>query len=228
MDVNFLDKAIPLVQRATEEDQKKNYREAFQLYEQALKYFLTALKYEKNERLKATIRTKTAEYMERAEQLKQYLKEENNKRTAVADGEQPGAKKADAEEDDETSKMRKALESAIVSEKPNVRWSDVAGLEGAKESLKEAVILPIKFPQLFVGKRKPWRGILLYGVGGFCVCCCLSVSVPTHDRHSNHSWRQPPTRNSQTHPHPHAQKKTKKNTHTQKKTNKQTKRPQPT
>lgn len=37
-------------------------------------------------------------------------------------------------------------------EKPNVRWSDVAGLEGAKEALKEAVILPIKFPHLFTGK----------------------------------------------------------------------------
>jgi len=51
-------------------------------------------------------------------------------------------------------------------EKPNVQWSDVAGLENAKESLKEAVILPIKFPQLFTGKRKPWRGILLYGPPG--------------------------------------------------------------
>ena len=49
-------------------------------------------------------------------------------------------------------------------EKPNVQWSDVAGLESAKEALKEAVILPIKFPHLFTGKRKPWRGILLYGV----------------------------------------------------------------
>lgn len=36
-------------------------------------------------------------------------------------------------------------------EKPNVRWNDVAGLEGAKEALKEAVILPIKFPHLFTG-----------------------------------------------------------------------------
>ena len=58
------------------------------------------------------------------------------------------------------------LLGAIVMEKPNVQWDDVAGLESAKESLKEAVILPIKFPQLFTGKRKPWKGILLYGPPG--------------------------------------------------------------
>lgn len=42
---------------------------------------------------------------------------------------------------------------AIVMEKPNVKWDDVAGLEGAKEALKEAVILPIKFPHLFTGRE---------------------------------------------------------------------------
>ena len=31
-------------------------------------------------------------------------------------------------------------------EKPNIKWEDVAGLDNAKESLKEAVIMPIKFP----------------------------------------------------------------------------------
>jgi AAA+ superfamily predicted ATPase len=55
---------------------------------------------------------------------------------------------------------------AILAETPNVSWDDVAGLEGAKESLKEAVILPIKFPHLFTGKRTPWRGILMYGPPG--------------------------------------------------------------
>lgn len=39
-------------------------------------------------------------------------------------------------------------------ETPNVSWDDVAGLEGAKDLLKEAVILPVKFPQLFQGKLK--------------------------------------------------------------------------
>ncbi len=33
------------------------------------------------------------------------------------------------------------------------QWDDVAGLEGAKDSLKEAVILPVKFPQFFTGAR---------------------------------------------------------------------------
>lgn len=35
--------------------------------------------------------------------------------------------------------MKAGLTGAILSEKPNVKWDDVAGLEGAKEALKEAV-----------------------------------------------------------------------------------------
>ena len=36
----------------------------------------------------------------------------------------------------------------------------------AKDALKEAVILPSKFPQFYTDKIKPWRGILLYGPPG--------------------------------------------------------------
>ena len=51
-------------------------------------------------------------------------------------------------------------------EKPNVKWTDISGLETAKDLLQEAVILPIKFPNFFNGIRKPWKGILLYGPPG--------------------------------------------------------------
>ena len=51
---------------------------------------------------------------------------------------------SDSGEDPEKKKMMTKLEGAIVMEKPNINWNDVAGLELAKESLKEAVILPIK------------------------------------------------------------------------------------
>jgi vacuolar protein-sorting-associated protein 4 len=70
------------------------------------------------------------------------------------------------DQDPEVKKLRAGLAGAILAEKPNVRWDDVAGLDGAKASLKEAVILPIKFPHLFTGKRTPWKGILLYGPPG--------------------------------------------------------------
>ncbi|KAG5643007.1 Vacuolar protein sorting-associated protein 4 [Asterophora parasitica] len=72
----------------------------------------------------------------------------------------------DDDGDPDMKKLRASLASVIVAETPNVKWDDVAGLEGAKASLKEAVILPIKFPHLFTGKRTPWRGILLYGPPG--------------------------------------------------------------
>jgi vacuolar protein-sorting-associated protein 4 len=68
------------------------------------------------------------------------------------------------EKDAEQLKLMANLEGAIVTEKPNIKWDDVAGLENAKKSLQEAVILPMKFPEIFTGARKPWMGILLYGV----------------------------------------------------------------
>lgn len=43
------------------------------------------------------------------------------------------------------------MTGAIVMERPNIKWDDVAGLHMAKEALKEAVILPVKFPHLFTG-----------------------------------------------------------------------------
>ncbi|GAA6216007.1 katanin p60 ATPase-containing subunit A-like 2 isoform X1 [Lates japonicus] len=49
---------------------------------------------------------------------------------------------------------------------PNVRWEDIIGLEDAKRLVKEAVVYPIKYPQLFTGILSPWKGLLLYGPPG--------------------------------------------------------------
>ncbi|KAG9127947.1 Vacuolar protein sorting-associated protein 4 [Ceratobasidium sp. 392] len=173
---NFLDRAIELVQKAIEEDVNQNYPEAYKQYQNALDYFMMALKYEKNDRLKSLIRNKVDEYLERAEKLKEHIAKSDEKRARAAvgangkeTGGSGGAGKKGSDDDDtdpDVKKLRAGLTSAILTETPNVKWDDVAGLEGAKESLKEAVILPIKFPHLFTGKRTPWRGILMYGPPG--------------------------------------------------------------
>ncbi|KAJ3508274.1 hypothetical protein NMY22_g16666 [Coprinellus aureogranulatus] len=175
MSSSSLDKAIQIVQQAIDNDNKGNYAEAYKLYQNALDFFLHALKYEKNEKSKELIKSKVNEYLSRAETLKEHLAEKETRgRSAIgangtAGSAGPSGKKKDGDDDEqdaETKKLRAGLSGAILTEKPNVKWDDVAGLEAAKNSLKEAVILPIKFPHLFTGKRTPWKGILLYGPPG--------------------------------------------------------------
>ncbi|KAF4083181.1 hypothetical protein AMELA_G00137110 [Ameiurus melas] len=163
-----LQKAIDLATKASEEDKAKNYEEALRLYQHSIQYFLHAVKYEtQGEKAKQSIRLKCKDYLDRAEQLKEYLKKtEKQPPTKPVKVSNDKGNDGDDVDDSEKKKLQNQLQGAIVMEKPNIKWSDVAGLEGAKEALKEAVILPIKFPHLFTGKRTPWRGILLFGPPG--------------------------------------------------------------
>lgn len=169
---NFKEKAIEYVKEAVQEDNNNNYERAYELYKIALEYFTTHLKYEKNPRAKASILEKFKEYLERAEYLKTVIDGQVpavQHSSGVAQKKKPGAQangSSGGKEADEKEKFREALGSAIMVDTPNVRWDDVAGLEGAKDALKEAVILPVKFPQFFTGKRKPWSGLLLFGPPG--------------------------------------------------------------
>lgn len=66
--------------------------------------------------------------------------------------------------------MKKIEPSAmreVFVEIPEVHWSDIGGLEEAKQALREAVEWPIMYPEAFeaVGIRPP-RGVLLYGPPG--------------------------------------------------------------
>lgn len=45
-----------------------------------------------------------------------------------------------------------AITRDIFTDNPSVRWDDISGLEQAKKLLKEAVVQPIKYPELFTGR----------------------------------------------------------------------------
>ena len=69
----------------------------------------------------------------------------------------------------------------IYSHNPDVKWGDLIGCDDAKKVLKEAVVYPIKYPQLFRGILAPWKGLLLFGPPGtgklymaVLDCCCCS------------------------------------------------------
>ncbi|KAI4828894.1 hypothetical protein KUCAC02_022965 [Chaenocephalus aceratus] len=153
-----LQKAIDLASKATAEDKAKNYEEALKLYQNAVQYFLHVVKYEsQGDRATQSIRAKCADYLDRAEQLKEYLKKKEKAPPAKPVKESDD--KAEDTDGDDAEKKKFQINSQVP-----LSWK--TGLEGAKEALKEAVILPIKFPHLFQGKRTPWRGILLFGPPG--------------------------------------------------------------
>jgi vacuolar protein-sorting-associated protein 4 len=169
MSNTFIPQAVEIVKQAIEADSAGEYEKSLPLYRRALEYFMMGLKYEQNPAAKKTILERVDGYMKRAEDLKNVLENQNAsqpKGGGAAGSATKNKQDSDGKDDEEKSKMRGALSSAIISEKPNVAWDDVAGLEGAKDALKEAVILPTKFPQFFTGKRKPWKGILLFGPPG--------------------------------------------------------------
>ncbi|GAA49283.1 katanin p60 ATPase-containing subunit A-like 2 [Clonorchis sinensis] len=66
----------------------------------------------------------------------------------------------------EWRELAMTISREIFLENPNVRWDDIIGLSSAKRLVKEAVVYPIKYPQLFAGILSPWKGLLLYGPPG--------------------------------------------------------------
>lgn len=171
-----LDRAIELAKEATAADTAGKYEQAITLYSNCAEHFMHAIKYEiADSQSKSKIRHKTEEYINRAEKLKEAVKNKSNRRVQASvsgSGKRQSSEENDKDdsgandEDKETKKLMSQIRDVILIEKPNVKWNDVAGLENAKESLQEAAILPIQYPELFLGKRKPWKGILLYGPPG--------------------------------------------------------------
>lgn len=142
MDNSLIPQGIDIVQKAIAADNEGEYEKALGLYRDALARFTMGLKYEKNEARKKLILDRVEGYMNRAEELSDYCKKQSELDKNGGAGGTAAKNKGDGDDGDddmdaEKKKLRGALAGAIVSEKPNIKWSDVCGLEGAKESLKE-------------------------------------------------------------------------------------------
>ncbi|MGP3703270.1 MAG: AAA family ATPase [Candidatus Bathyarchaeota archaeon] len=81
--------------------------------------------------------------------------------------------KGNHEEELETSNIDKE-KVVLQTEKPGVKWNEIANLEEAKKAIQEAIIYPVKRPDLF---PLGWpRGILLFGPPG-CGKTLLAAAV---------------------------------------------------
>lgn len=154
----LLTKATGIVEEAILHDRSRQYELAYKKYKDSLEYFLLVLKYEKDQHFKKTLSHRIDEYLTRTEKISEIINGDK------ACDNQP---QAIGVETDDSSHLKSSIASTKVSDGTcHVKWDDVAGLDEVKDLLKEAVVLPIKFPSLFIGNRRPWSGILLYGPPG--------------------------------------------------------------
>ena len=85
----------------------------------------------------------------------------------------PDALKENLKDINDESKISKGKEkiediatSFIINENSYVKWENIVGYEKVKQTLKDQVISPIKFPKQFQDKQKPVKSILIYGPPG--------------------------------------------------------------
>ncbi|NHI93152.1 MAG: AAA family ATPase [Candidatus Lokiarchaeota archaeon] len=140
-------------------EEKEDFKSAKAKYIEAAELLMEFIKINKNLTIQKLCEERIESYIKRAKDLEGALGDDS-----IEIGEDGKPKKKIKSKEEE--KLAAAIADTIVSEKPNVRWDDVANLEVAKQALREAIILPMKRPDLFKGARKPWKGVLLFGPPG--------------------------------------------------------------
>ncbi|MFX1391257.1 MAG: AAA family ATPase [Promethearchaeota archaeon] len=162
--------AVSTAKEAVALDNQGKFRQAINKYQRAAEILMQFMKYNKNPQMRNLCKKNIEEYVERAKILKSHLSGVRPRRA------KPGVTPSEAGDmgsdtdsggvSSEEQELIDTISGTIVTESPNVKWSDIAGLENVKQALREAIVLPIAKPELFTGARRPWSGILLFGPPG--------------------------------------------------------------
>jgi vacuolar protein-sorting-associated protein 4 len=162
--------AVTIAKEAVALDNQGKYRQAINKYNQASEILMQFMKYNKNPQMRKLCQKNIEEYVERAKILKSHLSGVRPRKVrpgispSGADG--SGTDTEVGTVSSEEQELIDTISGTIVTESPNVKWTDIAGLANVKQALREAIVLPIAKPELFTGARKPWAGILLFGPPG--------------------------------------------------------------
>jgi SpoVK/Ycf46/Vps4 family AAA+-type ATPase len=103
-------------------------------------------------------------YMQQVDNCKRRIKELKNGNIQLDDADTPQVKR------------HPKLEQLILTEKPDVKWSEIANLHDAKKAIEESIVFPVKRADLF---PLGWpRGILFFGPPG-CGKTLLAAAIAT-------------------------------------------------
>ena len=179
--------AVAKLKDARRFDDSKQYSTAVMLYEEGLRLLIERHANEVDEPKKAVILKTVEEYMARAERCKQLAQAKRpdhdnygarprppkvppRKPVRRTSPQAPRRRSPPPPVQAPENIVRDPFEARVLQEMLDgssaVRWADVAGLEAAKRTLKEAVVLPNLRPDLYRGLRAPPRGVLLFGPPG--------------------------------------------------------------
>ncbi len=162
-DSNLLKYAKKEAEDAIAYENAGKFHQAMNKYQRAAEILIQFLRFNKNPIMRQNIEPRVEEYLTHAKVLKARLGGPTRRSVSVKSSDEGDGTQEVSDEEQELLNM---ISGTIVTESPNVRWIEIAGLENCKQALREAIVLPMVKPELFKGARKPWSGILLFGPPG--------------------------------------------------------------
>lgn len=156
---------------AVKMDKQGNKGRAITLYQKAIESLLQLVQLYPEYGLNKVYVQRAIAYQERIKALQGSVSPQDVRHELEREAEEEGGAVEKA-----TPEGKGGEDELVVTEKPNVHWEEVVGLETAKKAVKEAIVYPVQRPDLF---PLGWpRGILLFGPPG-CGKTLLAAAVAT-------------------------------------------------